>query len=238
MYSSADYQNHLVVAKSHNFTEWLYGEIKPYIKGNILEVGSGLGTYSGKIVRDFDKNKIWLSDVDPIDLENLKNKFASSPNISVVKIDLNKESDYRQILPRVDTIVALNVLEHLKDDISVLNNLYDKLTDGGNLIIIVPAHKFLFNNLDVITGHYRRYDREEILKKISKAKFAIKKCFYFNFTAIFGWYVNGNILKKSQINYTAMNLYNKIIPFFRFFEKKILRRKLGISLIVIASKNV
>lgn len=237
MYSLIDYKNHLTVAKAENFTEWMYSEIKPYLKGNILEIGSGLGTYSRKVARDFKKSSLWFSDVDLKNIVKLKKTFQNFSNVSVTKLDLNDPDDYAKISGRVDTVLALNVLEHLKDDGSVLNNIYNLLAKNGNLIILIPAHKFLFNCIDASTGHLRRYEKKEILKKIALSRFKIKKIFYFNFLSVFSWYINGTILKKPLISEHAMRFYDKMVPLVRFIEKRVLRQKFGISMIIVLGKN-
>ena len=130
----------------------------------------------------------------------------------------------------------INVLEHIENDRAALMNLASLLTKKGRIIMLVPAHKFLFNCIDTKVGHYRRYNLAEIKDKISGTKLNLVKVFYFNFMSIFAWYINGTILKKSSINEKALGLYNKMVPFFRFMENKILKKRLGISLIVTLEK--
>lgn len=236
-YSKEGNKNLSIIDKFPNFTNWMYSEIKPYLTGDILEVGSGLGTYSEKIVKDFKNSKIILSDIDYKYLKELKVKFKHKKNITITKLDLSNFHDFKKLNQKLDSVFALNVLEHIEDDISTLNNIYKILRKKGKSIILVPAHKFLFNCIDSSIGHYRRYSKKEIIEKISKTKFKIKKIFYFNFLSIFGWYINGNILKKKIVNENAIGVLNKIVPFLKFFEKYILMKKIGISLIIILEKD-
>ena len=236
-YSEQGSQTLLILDKAKNFTDWMYAEIKPYLEGNILEIGSGIGTYSEKIINDFKDNKIILSDIDSNFVKVLKERFTSKHNLIISKIDLTKLSDLEQIKSKINTVFALNVLEHIEDDVSALNNVYSKLEHGGKFVILVPAHKFLFNTIDKAVGHYRRYTKKDIVQKVSETKFKIKKMFYFNFVSMLAWYINGNILKKSEIIQGAMSLFNKMVPIFRFFEKFVLFKKMGISLIVVLEKD-
>ncbi|MDI6778004.1 MAG: class I SAM-dependent methyltransferase [Patescibacteria group bacterium] len=213
----------------------MYSEIKPYIKGGILEVGSGIGTFSRKIINDFQDHKVFLSDIDPEYIKNLENTYSPNENIQAIKLDLGKSSDFENINDKISTVIALNVLEHVKNDIDALNNIYNLLAPGGKLILLVPAHKFLFNCIDASLDHFRRYAKKELLYKISHTEFRIKKIFYFNLPAIFGWYINGNIMKKN-ISEGSVSLFDKLVPFFKFFERYILRKKMGISLIAILEK--
>ena len=223
-----------ILDKANNFTDWMYDEIKPFLQGNIFEVGSGQGTYSRKIINDFRDNKIILSDIDKKYVSDLKK--ISIGRVSVFNIDISRKEDFRQINDRIDSAFALNVLEHVDNDVGALNNVYDILSPGGRFVVLVPAHKFLYNRIDKSIGHFRRYTKSELLEKVSITKFKVKKLFYFNFLSIFGWYANGDILKRDVINEGAVGLLNKIVPALRFFEKYILRKKMGISIIVILEK--
>jgi hypothetical protein len=72
--------------------------------------------------------------------------------------------------------------------------------------------------------------------KVKQTKFKIENMFYFNFAAILGWYVNGNIFKKAIVNEGLMNFFDKIVPIFKVIEKYFLFHRLGISLIVVLTK--
>lgn len=235
-YSSIGEENLLTLAKANNFTQWLYSEIKPFLKGNILEIGSGLGTYSEKICHDFPKSQITLSDIDQKFIINLKRTFKSFSKVKVIKLNLNKKNDLNKLRDKFDSILLINVLEHIKDDLAALNNLANLLKPKGKIIILVPAHKFLFNCIDVEVGHYRRYNLQELKSKISQKKISLYKIFYFNFMPIFAWYLIGTILKNSSINEKAMGFYDKMVPSFKFIENKIFKKRFGISLIAILEK--
>jgi phospholipid N-methyltransferase len=228
-------ENLTIMAKSSNFIDWLYDEIKPYLCGTILEVGSGIGIYSRKIVSNFKMNTIILSDVNPIYVNNLKKTFSDTPNINVIKLDLERKSDYKH-LKNINSVIALNVLEHVHNDVASLNYIYNILSYKGKLIIIVPANKFLYNSIDKSVGHYRRYNIKDLKTKILMTKFKPKEIHYLNFISIFGWYLNGNIFKKKIVNEHAMQIFNQLVPFLRTFEKYILRKKIGISLLVVLEK--
>ncbi|MFH0876158.1 MAG: class I SAM-dependent methyltransferase [archaeon] len=219
--------------RSQNFVNWMYSQIRPYLYGNLLEVGSGIGTYSKKIIRDFPDKKIILSDIDKKHLEILKTRFTSK-NVTVKKVDLNKASDLN--IKKINSVFGLNVLEHVEHDVTALKNVYDLLEKGGRAIFLVPAHKVLFNPIDKEMGHYRRYTKKEIIYKVSKTKFKLRKLFYFNCFSIPGWYISGNILKKNTINATSMKLLDTIAPYLRLLEKHIINKKMGISLIMVLEK--
>lgn len=233
-YSDKGDVNLEILSKANNFTRWMFDEIKPFLKGTILEFGSGRGTYSKMIVENFSSNKIILSDIDTKYVEKLKVQFPQ-PNISVLKIDLENKIDCDSVRG-VDAAFALNVMEHVENDVQAINNIYEMLNPGGRLILLVPAHMFLFNCIDITVDHYRRYNKKLMLDKVSQTKFKVKSLFYFNFLSILGWYWNGSVLKKEILNENALRFFNFLVPALKFIETYILRKKIGLSLVVVLEK--
>jgi SAM-dependent methyltransferase len=234
-YSKGGDINLEILDRADKFTEWTYRQIAPFLGGTILEIGSGRGTYSKKIVRDFPKNKIVLSDIDPDYAEGLKKQFKED-NVSAIKLDLESKEDFESLPCRFDSAVALNVLEHVEDDVASLKYVFDSLNPGGRFVVLVPAHMFLYNRIDKSLGHHRRYTKKEFIRKVSQTEFIVEEFFYFNFLSIFGWYWNGNILKKEVLNEQAMGFLNMLVPYLDYLEKNILRKKIGISLIFVLRK--
>jgi SAM-dependent methyltransferase len=238
-----DYQGHEnleLMSHCHRFNNWRYEQILPALKGDILEVGSGLGVFSEKIIQDMPRSHITLTDVSFGYLRELEKKFCignNNKNISVKKLDLNNEEDYNRVgYEMFDTIVAMNVLEHMQDDEFVLQQLYRMLKKGGVLILLVPAYKPLYNVIDVGVGHFRRSLKDELEGKGRNAHFNIERIFYFNILGIVGWYLNGNLAKKNKINATASKIFDRLVPFLRSAEKA-LGNRIGLSIICYLEKS-
>jgi len=223
-----------ITKKQKKFNNWFYSKMKPGLFGDILEIGSGIGTFSEKIIRDFKNGKIYLSEIDPKFLKLLKKQFKNQAK--VLKIDLNNKKDFEKIKKKFDSILMPNVLEHVKDDVLALRLLRDTLKDRGHLVIYVPCHKFLFCDLDVAEGHYRRYSGKEIEAKARKAGFKIKKAFWFNLFGIPARFVAGNLLKNDKSPPKSLSLFNNLVPVFRFVEEKILLNCAGVGKILILEK--
>ena len=220
---------------SHRFNNWMYKQISRGLRnqeGCILELGSGLGTFSEKLVHEMpSKSQIVLTDVSPSYIKLLKKKFSNQNNVSVTRLDLDSRDDYLTIgYERFDSIIALNVLEHVNEDEYAFQQLYKLLKKDGVMTMLVPCHKVLFNVIDKEVGHFRRYVKNELKEKISKTDFFIEDIFYFNMLGILGWYVNGHLLKRATISASAFRLYDRLIPICEFVER-ITFRKVGLSLI-------
>jgi len=236
-------ENLELMSHCHRYNNWIYEQVLPVLKGNdILEVGSGIGVFSEKIIQDMPHSHITLTDVSPDYLIELENKFCTgnnknNNNISVRKLDLNNEEDYNKIgYEMFDTIVAMNVLEHLQDDEFVLQQLYRLLKKEGILILLVPAYKPLYNIIDAGVGHFRRYSKDELEGKVRNAHFNIERMFYFNMLGIIGWYLNGNVAGKNIISTHASQIFDNIVPIMRTLEKS-MGRRIGLSIFAILQKD-
>ncbi len=236
VYEEAGKDNLSLFDNAPRFTNWLYSEVKPFLKGAILEIGAGTGTYSKKIIADFPESRVVLSDIDPVYVQRLNEMFKDNAKVTALGINLDHAVRDQQLHETFDAVIALNVMEHIEDDVAAINNIYDILNPGGVFVVLVPAHKFLYNVMDKSIGHFRRYNKKMMREKIATTKFSIAKMFYFNFTSMFGWFVNGNILKKTVINDSALGAFDKVVPVVRGIEKTILRKKIGISLITVLKK--
>ena len=223
--------------KGNNFYNWIFEEIKPYLRGNILEIGSGVGNFSKILLENFPDNQLILSDFDKYFLSILSKKYSKNDKIIIEYLDLNNIEIFKNNNYKIDTCIAINILEHIDNDIKALENIYNILEPDGKLILLIPAHKFLYNIIDKDIGHYRRYTKKEIIKKISLTSFNILNIYYFNFIAMFGWFLNGKFFKKSIINENALGFYNKLIPLLKIIDKYIVFKKIGMSLILILNKE-
>ena len=137
--------------------------IKKYIKGDILEIGAGCGSFTRNYIKTDFKN-ITLTELDKKNIQDLNRKFKNFKNVKVLNTTINKiENEY-------DTILYLHVLEHIKDDQDEIREATKRLKKGGHLLIMVPAHQKIYSNLDRAVGHYRRYERKFFKEELTNLK--------------------------------------------------------------------
>lgn len=229
-----DYEGHEnleIISSSLQFNNWIYEKIVARLRGRILELGSGLGVFSEKMVSDIKTPEIILTDKSLSYLNNLEKKFANKTNVTVNKLDLECIADYQEIgYDKFDTIIAINVLEHVKNDEFVFEQLYRMLKKNGTIILLVPSYKFLYNHIDLAIGHERRYTKKELKTKIDKYQFIIEEIQSFNLAGLLGWYVNGNLLQNSVISTPAVTLFDRLVPFWKLLDH-ITFNKIGLSII-------
>lgn len=226
-----------VIAGANCFNHWMYQTIKPYITGNTLEIGSGIGNLSAFFLKD--NISITLSDTEQEYIEILKKKFGGNKNLkSIISINLEHsslEKTHPDLKEKFDTVFLLNVLEHINDDHLAINNIHFLLKPGGIIVILTPAYPFLFSKLDLALGHHRRYTTGKLKLLLSESGLISIKSFYFNLLGIPAW-VYGKIFCLKTIPAGEMRLFNRIVPIARLIDK-ITFRKAGLSAIIVGKKD-
>lgn len=227
-----------VITNAANFNRWMFATIEPYCKGNVLEIGSGIGNISAFFLEN--KHPIFLTDIRDNYCSTLKTNFKENPYLlGVENVDLvhpDFDIKYAQFIDKFDTVFALNVVEHIENDALAISNAKKLLKKEGHLIILVPAYQFLYNQFDKELFHYKRYVKKEVIKLFNDNSLSIINSFYFNALGIVGWFVSGKISKNKSIPSSQMNFYNKIIVVAKLIDK-ILFNKIGLSTIVIGKKT-
>lgn len=217
-----------------NNNKWVFEQIKSYLKGNVLEVGSGVGNISKFLV--FLNKTLVLTDIRKDYLDYLKSLFGANPNIKILKHDILLDNPAKLSPFKINAVVCINVLEHIKDDRQALKNIYKILQKGGSLILVVPALKMLFGSLDKNLGHFRRYEKEALEKTLKSLGFKVKRTYYHNFFSALGWFFNNRILNQKIMNRVQISLLDRLIPVFVQLEKKV-KIPFGLSLVIVCQKK-
>jgi 2-polyprenyl-3-methyl-5-hydroxy-6-metoxy-1,4-benzoquinol methylase len=227
-----------VVSAVDKFNNWMYHSIKPFLKGDILEIGSGIGNITQCVIND--KFKVTASDIRASYCSILHNRFDENPYLHEVRnIDIihpNFDQEYHDLFDKFDSIFALNIVEHVENDILAIQNSRKLLRKNGNLIILVPAYPALYNRFDKELKHFRRYTKSKLEKLFLTADFKVYKTQYFNFIGIFGWWFSGSILRKKTIPKGQIKLFNMLVPIFKLIDKMMMN-KVGLSIISFGTKK-
>ncbi len=172
-------------------------------------------------------------------VEQLRKVVQGNTEWTGLVADLTDERFVDQLRPfRCDSLTALNVIEHIEDDARALGTLRRVLPEGGKAVVLVPAHAWLYGTFDRAVGHYRRYTKAELARKMTEAGFAVDRIFYFNMIGVLGWYANYRLLKVRSTNQGTtlqIGLFDKfIVPIARQIET-LVSPPFGISAICLAT---
>ncbi|HEX6333628.1 MAG TPA: class I SAM-dependent methyltransferase [Flavisolibacter sp.] len=227
-----------IISKASRLNKWMYDTIRPFIKGEVLEVGSGIGNISQYLVRA--GYSITLSDYNPEYRRKLEPVMAPYKNVrEIISIDLQEdqyELKYQQYREKFDTVFLLNVIEHINDDMKAVEICRFLLKPGGHLIVLAPAFQTLFSRLDTELGHFRRYTVKSLSAVIEKNYLTVIHKRYLNLLGISGWLVSGKILHHRSLQRGEMNLFNRLVPLARLMDKLVFNR-IGLSAVVVAKKD-
>jgi len=221
------------MAKTVNYNNWIYQLIQPFIGKRILEIGCGIGNMTRFFL---DYQAIVAIDNSPECVEIMKFKFSHQTNLRVIEHDISDEKFGELKEVNFDTIVCINVLEHIEDDIQALRHCYQLLNEQGRIILFVPALKILYGTIDQADSHYRRYTKIELTDKLRKSGFIINKVAYANFFGIFPWVLHSKVLKKSIHPPKQMIFFDNFVPFFTFWER-LFSPPIGLSLLFVGQKG-
>jgi len=222
-----------ILEEASAYNQWIFDKVKPWLGKSILEVGCGIGNLTGLLLQ---AGKVVASDINPHYLQRVDEKFGSHPNLNGVLL-WNIHQDLSRNFPvSIDTILCSNVLEHVEDDDAVLSMFYRFLPQGGRLVLLVPALRILYNTLDRELGHFRRYTKRELILKLKRNHFHICSLKYFNFFGIFGWFVDGTLLRRDLLPVEQVRMFNHLVPLMVQMERWV-PTLIGQSLIAIGEKG-
>jgi glycosyltransferase involved in cell wall biosynthesis len=202
-----------VLSGARHFNKWMADTIRPYVGKRVLEIGAGIGNLTRQLVA---RRELYVvGDIDEEHLARLKTRFHHRSNLRVCTCDLTKPEDFAGFGETMDSVVCLNVLEHVEDDLQGLRNIHSVLRPGGRAIILVPYGQDIFGTLDVALGHYRRYKHSELQERMERNGFQVDRILEFNRISRPGWYVTGRILKRTTLSPFQLKIFDRLVWLWR-----------------------
>jgi SAM-dependent methyltransferase len=207
-----------------NYHRWTHSWIAPYVRGaRLLDIGGGTGNH----LRHLDNPELVSVDVDEEAVEGLRARFAGRhPGWRFEVLDLTQPGS-RQALgtERFDAVLSANVFEHVADDAALFQAAFQLLNPDGRLVLVVPAHGWLFGSLDRIAGHHRRYDRRLLEERLSRSGFTIEVIRYVNALGAIGWLLNSRLRRHTditsrEIGWQVRTFDRLVVPLARRLERR------------------
>ena len=209
------------------FQKYIYFLTKKFLKNNTLEVGAGLGSFTRNYFKEI--NNVSVTEIDQNNFEILKDKFRNEQiNIFPEKI--------QKIEGKFETIIYLNVLEHIENDSEEIDDALSKISKGGYLIIVVPAHQKLYSNFDREIGHFRRYDKKFFERNYKNA--SVEKLVYIDAMGYFLYYLNKVIFSKETYPSTLkVQIWDKVFTPITILVDFFLGYKFGKNVLCVLKKT-
>ncbi len=220
-------------AYAPNFNRWMAETIRPSLGQKVLEIGAGIGNLSSALI--LGRSLYIASDVDREHLERLSSRLAHRPNLKTAELDAACAEQYLPFAGKLDTVVCLNVVEHVENDLGALKNIHGVLEDGGRAVILVPEGQSVYGTLDQALGHWRRYSEPQLVALMEEAGFAVEKVIHFNRVSRPGWWLNGKVLKRRVISRLQLKNFDRLVWLWRRIDARLPWRPT--SLIVVGRKR-
>jgi glycosyltransferase involved in cell wall biosynthesis len=200
-----------------HFNLWMADTIRPFVGQRVLEIGAGMGNLTRYLSRR--RERYVATDVDVEHLVRLRNRLRHRPKLETAVCNLARPDDFQPFANSMDTVICLNVLEHLEDDLACLQNIHGALQPGGRAIILVPEGQNLFGQLDVVLGHQRRYSRGQLQARMEQAGFSAERILDFNRISRPAWFLNSRILRRSSLGRFQLKFFDKTVWLWRRIDR-------------------
>lgn len=204
---------------ARNYLAWQSRLVKPELGRRVVEVGCGIGTFTGELL---DREAVLAIDIDAESIERVQQHHSSSKHLrtSVCDAGMGGLRAFRDF--QSDSCVCLNVLEHIEDDRTALMDMASILKPGGNVVLLVPAFQALYGPIDENLGHFRRYRSPQLAHLAVEAGLRVAKMRYLNSAGFFAWWASSKIWKREFHSERQIEWYDRYcIPLIERLEKRI-----------------
>jgi SAM-dependent methyltransferase len=221
------------MANATNYLAWQFGMVRPHLRGRVLEVGAGIGTFTSHMA--LVAEHVTALEPNRYCFERLTRDTVHLPNVS--RYELPVEEFHATVARNrtFDTIVCMNVLEHIRDDAAVLREFRSLISPGGRLVLLIPAIPLAFGEIDRRLGHYRRYTKRGVRALFSSTGWRDVQLRYFNVVGLLGWLWNTKVLVKHAQSDHQIRLFDRaIVPVLSRIESA-MPVPVGQSLLAVAT---
>ena len=220
------------MAEARNYCRWILTFFAPYLGEQIVEIGAGTGNFSQLLLSAGRTSNLVLFEAAANLFPSLRQRFAEDP-----RVHLHLGSFEPSVLHGpVDSVVLVNVLEHILDDVALLSQVHQSLRPGGSLLLFVPALEWNYGSLDKAFGHHRRYGKRGLAKKLQAAGFRVERARYVNALGIASWFFAGKLLRLMTLNPAQVRWYDRWVIPWSFKLEQVCEPPVGQSLMVVALK--
>lgn len=215
---------------AQNWKRYVQKTISPFIRQNVLEVGAGIGGTTATLCDGTQSNWLCL-EPDPSLGATLEEKIRTNSLCSCCDVSFATLKSLPNTM-RFDTILYIDVLEHIEDDIDEIETALKFLDVGGHLVVLAPAHPWLYSPFDAAVGHYRRYTRTSLLK-LAPHDLEPVLIRYLDSVGMFASAANRIILKEDQPSSKQIEIWDRfMVPLSKLVDPLLLNR-VGKSVVVV-----
>jgi len=202
--------------RAQRFNGWMADAVRPMLGSRVLEIGAGIGNLTSLLV---PRDRYLASDINPAYLAYLENLSVGKPYLEVALLDLEKDSGFETVTGQFDTVICLNVLEHVEDPVAALQRMREALRPGGRLVLYVPVGPWLYSSLDEALGHRCRYSAESLKSELEIVGLQVEETQPFNRVSVPAWWFNGKVLRRRSFSRIQLKIFDLLVPILRRVDR-------------------
>jgi hypothetical protein len=200
---------------ARNYNDWIASLVFPYLGADPIEIGSGTGTFAGLWLTK-GVPRITVSETDGAMVVRLRERFHGDPRVAVEQLDVLESGSGEH-----SALVAINVLEHIADDVQALRSGTQLIRRGGAVVLFVPAHQVAMSRFDRAIGHYRRYTAASLRERCVEAGIAVDELKYVNAPGLFAWILGMRLLRMTPTDGALLHGWDRtVVPMARWIEAR------------------
>jgi len=217
------------LAASPSVSAWMLDNFRGYLGDSVFEAGCGSGNLTEHLL---DRNSLNVVDIDEFHVRSISKRFGHLENVNISIGDLESPATYTE-LSGMDSVLCVNVLEHLDKPDVALEGFHGALRPGGHALVLVPAHDWLFSDADAALEHRKRYTRSEAVELLESSGFEVVRCYEFNRLGVLGWWLN-KVLGRTTITKWQARVFGFMLPIAKLVEHVSVLP--GLSVVAVARK--
>ncbi len=187
--------------KLDRYSQWHYHLYRDYIGKRCLDIGGGIGTAISYYIDKVDS--VLATELFDNDVAIMKERFSTIPYFVSIRFDIMKDDIKLLCDYKPDTVICINCLEHIEDDVRALSIMGKIVSEEGYIVICVPAGRNLYCYMDKNVGHYRRYAYGELKEKATQAGMLVVDNFYMNMIGIIPYWLKGKFGKHKNVSFSS-----------------------------------
>ncbi len=205
------------------YYRWTFRLLEPYLGRRVMDAGCGIGSFTHLLARKADY--VLAVDLSPRNIEVVQQRFRRSCNVEVLQTDLEHDISHTRS-KAIDTVVCLDVLEHVQDDVALMRKFREIVQPGGAMLVKVPACQWLYGTTDIASSHYRRYAKSDLLAKAARAGWESTLAFYMNIWGILPYWFKSRVLRDTRNFSSSFPLWQiralaRLVPLLQVFDRLI-----------------
>ena len=220
---------------ARRYSAHIFDLLRPHIGRRVLEVGCGIGTITARLL-DVADHVVGV-EPNPNCIERLQATVGGHPRLTLHWCHLEECDPVELAAQRFDTVLCVNVLEHIKDDTAALRTFAKSLIPGGKVLIFVPAVQAAYGPLDAELGHFRRYSKPTLAKPFADAGLELLELRYTNPIGLLGWLFNSRIIRSRTHSPAQVKLFDAMVAPWALPLERVVAPPIGLSLIAVGKRD-